>query len=202
MQALRGGAWPGGRLSLGLGTPSAGAFSFGTRAGGRINKRGDAVLRDRGVKMDQNSMVRASLGELVMICRNAHDGFQAAAKHLQAEELKILLAQFASQSAVFADELQAVVQRRTEAAAVSESEPTGAMLHRGWINLEAAAASGSAYEVLAECARGEESTLATYKRVLLREFPADIRQVLETQLTAVRATHECIKALRDAELPW
>ncbi len=150
--------------------------------------------------MDQNSIVRASLGELVMLCSNAYDGFQAAAKYVQAVEVKILLSQFASQSALFADELQAVSRRRTEASAVSESEPTGAMLHRGWINLDAAAASGSSYEILAECDRGEESMLATYKRVLLRELPEDIRQILETQLTAVRATHECIKALRDAEL--
>ncbi len=145
-------------------------------------------------------MVRASLGELVVICRNAHDGFQAASKHLQADEVKILLSQFASQGALFANELQAVSRCRTEAAVVSESEPTGAMLHRGWINLDAAAASGSSYEVLAECERGTESMLATYKRVLLRDLPDDIRQILETQLTSMQATHECVKALRDAEM--
>ena len=47
-------------------------------------------------------------------------------------------------------------------------------------------------EVLADCERGEESTPGTYKKVLLRELPEDLRQILEK--------HECIKALRDAEL--
>ncbi len=55
-------------------------------------------------------------------------------------------------------------------------------------------------KVLAECERREESTPGTYKRVLLRELPQDLRQILETQWTAVRATHEGSKALRDAEL--
>jgi uncharacterized protein (TIGR02284 family) len=145
-----------------------------------------------------NSEVRDVLGDLIQICKDGQEGFQNAAEHMEASDVKSLLAAYSLQRSEFAGALQA------EAHGLGEHDPknsgsVSAGLHRGWFNLKAAIAGNDLHAILAECERGEDAAVAAYKKALMKgELPADIRRVIERQFVEVLAAHDAVKALRDA----
>lgn len=72
-------------------------------------------------------------------------------------------------------------------------------LHRGWINLKTVIAGRDQRAILEECERGEDIALAVYKEALASELPHPIREVIEKQQTAILATHDQVKILRDVK---
>lgn len=139
------------------------------------------------------------LSGLVSTCRDGQEGFRTASECVAEDpELKMLLASFSLQRAKFAGELE------TQLINIGEHHPetggasiTGAA-HRGWINLKAAMTRADNHAILAECERGEDAAVAEYNKALTHELSEPVREIVQQQRQEVVATHNTIRALRDA----
>jgi uncharacterized protein (TIGR02284 family) len=148
--------------------------------------------------MQSNSELRSTLNHLIQTCRDGQEGFLTAAENVKGDELKRLFNECSLQRAKFTGELQ------TAAHGLGDSNPENASsvsgtLHRGWINLKTAIGGRDQHAILEECERGEDVAVAQYKKALASELPGDIREMIQHQHAAVLATHDRIKALRDAK---
>ena len=141
------------------------------------------------------------LNLLVQVSKDAEQGYQAAALDVADPSLARLFADYAAQRMKFVVELQQRVKLfRGEPA---KSGTLAGTLHRGWLGLQAALASGDAYAVLAECERGEDLALGVYRDGLgMADLDADSRRLIQKQYEAVQAAHDRVRQLRDrAEQP-
>ena len=72
-------------------------------------------------------------------------------------------------------------------------------LYRAWMDVRAVFSGHDRHAVLANCERGEDAAQSAYKEALSdNNVPAYIRTMLEEQKQTLRASHDEIKALRDA----
>jgi uncharacterized protein (TIGR02284 family) len=72
-------------------------------------------------------------------------------------------------------------------------------LYRAWMDVRAVFTGHDRHTVLANCERGEDAAQNAYKEALNENnVPAYIRTLLEEQKQTLRASHDQIKALRDA----
>ena len=72
-------------------------------------------------------------------------------------------------------------------------------LYRAWMDVKAVFSGHDRHTVLANCERGEDAAQNAYKDALNENnVPAYIRTMLEEQKQMLRASHDEIKALRDA----
>jgi len=72
-------------------------------------------------------------------------------------------------------------------------------LYRAWMDVRAVFCGNDRYAVLANCERGEDAAQNAYEEALSdNNVPAYIRTMLEQQKQTLRASHDEIKALRDA----
>ena len=148
--------------------------------------------------MDSNLTPRATLSELIQICRDGQEGFLTAAENVDADDIKLILNEYSLQRAKFVGELQSASHALGDSNPENSSSISGTM-HRGWINLKIAVIGRDRYTILTECEKGEESAVGAYKKLLLREIPTDVRHIVERQYSAIQAAHNLVKALRDAE---
>ncbi|MEP6668776.1 MAG: PA2169 family four-helix-bundle protein [Chthoniobacter sp.] len=147
--------------------------------------------------MHSNSDLRSTLNHLIQTCRDGQEGFLTAAENVQGVELKQLFNECSLQRAKFTGELQAAAHGLGDSNPENASSVAGT-LHRGWINLKTAIGGRDQQAILAECERGEDSAVAEYQKTLAQEMPKDIREIVEHQHAAIVATHDRVKALRDA----
>jgi uncharacterized protein (TIGR02284 family) len=150
--------------------------------------------------MPSNLELRATLNELIQSCRDSHEGFLTAAENIEAGDVKNLLNHCSLERAKFAGELQTASHELGDSTPEYAGSAVGA-LHRGWINLKTAIMGRSAHGILVECERGEDRAVAEYQKILQRKLPANIREIVERQYSAIQATHHRLKAMRDAEAP-
>jgi uncharacterized protein (TIGR02284 family) len=70
-------------------------------------------------------------------------------------------------------------------------------VHRGWVNLKAAAAGRTDLAILEECERGEDVAKARYRKALEAQLPDDIRTIVQKQYDGVQRNHDQVRDLRD-----
>lgn len=143
--------------------------------------------------MADNAKVIAALNELIETCRDGQEGFRTAAEGVTRTELKTLFYDLAQERARFVGELQTDVRRLG-----GDPEDTGsvaASLHRGWMNIRGAVAGSDDAAIVAECERGEDTAVASYRGALEIDLPAHIRSVVERQYAEVKKAHDRIRAL-------
>jgi len=109
----------------------------------------------------------------------------------------MLLSSFSLQRAKFAGDLEAQLIVMGEHEPPRDSSLKGAA-HRGWINLKAAMTRADNHAVLAECERGEDVAMAEYNDALSTRLPEPVREMIMRQRQEVIATHNTVRALRDA----
>jgi uncharacterized protein (TIGR02284 family) len=148
--------------------------------------------------MQSNSELRSTLNDLIQTCRDGQEGFLTAAENVQGEELKKVFNECSLQRAKFTGELQQAAHDLGNSNPENSSSVSGT-LHRGWINLKTAIGGRDQHAILAECERGEDAAVEEYKKALALELPANIRDTIQHQHAAILATHDRIKALRDAK---
>ena len=72
-------------------------------------------------------------------------------------------------------------------------------IYRAWMDVRVVFSGHDRHAVLANCERGEDAAQNAYKHALSdKKVPAYIRTMLEEQKQKLRASHDKIKALRDA----
>lgn len=151
----------------------------------------------RCVGMQSNSQLRSTLNDLIQTCRDGQEGFLTAAENVEGDALKKLFNECSLQRAKFTGELQELAHSLGDSNPENSSSVSGT-LHRGWINLKTAIGGRDRHAILAECERGEDIAVKEYDKVLALKLPANIREVIQHQHTAILATHDRVKALRDA----
>lgn len=147
----------------------------------------------------QQEQTVSILRELIETCRDGQEGFRTASECVADDpELKMLLSSFSLQRAKFAGELEAKSIAMGEHHPEQEGPSFSGAVHRGWMNLKAAVTRGDNHAILAECERGEDVAKKAYTDALDHELPEPVREVILSQRQEIIATHNTIRALRDA----
>ncbi|RDC54530.1 PA2169 family four-helix-bundle protein [Pedobacter chinensis] len=139
------------------------------------------------------------LNDLIEINNDRADGFDKASKDLKDEniDLKATFDKLSSDSRTNVTELAGLVGRN------GETPDTGntvlGTLHRAWIDIKASFGGDDRHSILAECERGEDAIKKAYKDALQEnDLGEEVRSVLLKQQEGIIASHDAIKALRDA----
>jgi uncharacterized protein (TIGR02284 family) len=135
------------------------------------------------------------LNDLLENARDGEFGFRASAEAVKTAQLKLLFGERAAVCRAAADELaQLVAQYGGEPA---DGGSTGGAMHRGWVRLKDAVGANGEASILNECERGEDASLARYRKALAQALPADVRTVVERQAQGAQRNHDEVKRLRD-----
>jgi len=147
------------------------------------------------------STTTSVLDNVIETLKDGHEGFRSAAAEAPSPALKTLFGEYSLQRNQFAGELQGLARSAGERDPADTGSVAGAV-HRGWINLKAAVSKQDAHAILAECERGEDVAIESYKKALgTPDLPSHIADTLKHQLEAVEAAHIRIRGLRDELAP-
>jgi uncharacterized protein (TIGR02284 family) len=145
-----------------------------------------------------NEKVVNTLNELIETCRDGQNGFKEAAENVKNPELKSFFNQIAAERAQFITELQLEVRRL--GGDPEKSGSTAGTLHRVWMDIKGTLTGKDDHAILAECERGEDSAVNTYKNALKENvLPTNIRPLAERQFRSIQLTHDRIKQMRDSK---
>lgn len=137
------------------------------------------------------------INDVIETLKDGQEGFRTASGDVPSSELKELFSKLSLQRSEFAGELQSLARSYGDKDPTDSGSVAGA-LHRGWIDLKTALASRDEHAVLAECERGEDAAVSTYRKALEEtELSAEVRAVLEKQASQVKTAHDHIRNLCD-----
>jgi uncharacterized protein (TIGR02284 family) len=139
------------------------------------------------------------LNDLIAINNDRIDGYEKAIEEAKASDsdLKSLFTSMIDESRkirlALANEVQSLGGEYDRGTTASGK------LYRAWMDVKAVFTGHDRHTVLANCERGEDAAQNAYKDALNENnVPAYIRTMLEGQKQELRASHDKIKALRDA----
>jgi len=138
------------------------------------------------------------LNDLVEINNDRIVGYERALKELKDgdADLKSLFTSMIDESRKIRVDLAGEVQAlggEFEAGTTASGK-----LYRAWMDVKAVFTGNSRHSILANCEYGEDAAQNAYKEALEGDLPAYIRTTLEAQKQMLKASHDRIKALRDA----
>lgn len=142
--------------------------------------------------METEEIVDA-LNELIAICKDGEQGYQTAAKVMEADEHQPLFEQYSAQRHRFATDLQAEVNRLGGIPG-KEGDLAGTV-HRAWINLKAVASGRDTAAILTECVAGEKAAVDVYAEITQKELTPEIYALVDQQYQAIKAARDRIQAL-------
>ena len=152
-------------------------------------------LHSREFSNMNNDEVVSTLNNLIETCKDGQQGFKSAAEGVEKTQLKTFFYEMDQQRSQFVGELQSLVRELG-----GDPEKTGSIagaIHRGWINIKSVVTGKDELAILNEAERGEDVAKNTYKEALEKALPANILAVVQNQYTAVQASHDTVKKLRD-----
>jgi uncharacterized protein (TIGR02284 family) len=138
----------------------------------------------------------ALLNTLLQCCLDAHDGYQAASRHVDDMDVKRLFGHFALERKRFGEELGLVIE--SLGGTPRERGSVKGALHRGWIELAGEMDEPLRGSVLKECVRGEALSVRHYEDALARGLPPEARHLAERQLQGIREARDKVAALEAA----
>lgn len=145
-----------------------------------------------------NAQTIRTLNELIIVSRDGEKGFQICAAHVRDERLKALFLDRACACAQAVDELQALV-RSLGGEPAQEGSAFGTM-HRRWVDVRATFSSDDDATIVAECERGEDYALETYRNALDDHLPDFVRRIVLQQFEGVMNNHDQIRTLGSEQL--
>ncbi|HYD79040.1 MAG TPA: PA2169 family four-helix-bundle protein [Paucimonas sp.] len=144
--------------------------------------------------MDKDDII-STLNDLIETCKDGEAGFRSCAAEIRDTQTKSFLESRAQTCAAAAGELQGLV------ISYGGDPETGSSLsgalHRRWIDIKSAVTGHDDHAILAECERGEDIAVKSYRNALEKVLPAEVRNVVERQYQGVLRNHDQVKALRD-----
>jgi uncharacterized protein (TIGR02284 family) len=143
--------------------------------------------------MPTNAQTIRTLNELIVVSRDGEKGFRTCAEHVRSNVLKALFIERARACASAVEELQAVV-RELGGEPAKDSSTFGA-LHRRWLDVRATFSSADDATIVAECERGEDYALETYRNALDDHLPDFVRRIVLQQFEGVMNNYEQIRIL-------
>jgi uncharacterized protein (TIGR02284 family) len=141
--------------------------------------------------------VTETLEKLVDVLRDGHKGFTEIGNHIKDESARLFFMQETQVRAEFAAELENELHR-LGVKDVHQSGMISGAAHRSWGELKAKLGGGDR-TLLATAEQGEDAAIAAYDAALKEHLPGDIRNVLLTQFSHIKAAHDKVKFLRDSK---
>jgi len=145
--------------------------------------------------MTMTDKLTSILNDLVETSKDGEQGFRTAAKDTKDAELREVFLKRAENCAKGAADLQQLISRL--GGDPQERGSIAGAVHRGWVNLKAAATGRSDLAILEECERGEDVAKARYRKALEEKLPDDVRLIVQQQYDGVQRNHDQIRDLRD-----
>lgn len=142
-----------------------------------------------------------TINELIKTCHDGENGFETAANGVEDSALKAEFLEYSRQRRQFAADLRMLLSDAGIGDSGDEPATGGsvaAALHRGWINLKQAVTTNDRHAVLAECERGEDSAVETYREALNAGLPNPFADIVSAQYEQIQRAHDRVKALRDS----
>jgi len=140
--------------------------------------------------------IASVLESLIETVRDSQELYLSAGEDVKNPAFKTMFGELAAQRREFAGELQLLAADLGKETQVTSS--VGGAIHRGWMDIKAALASGDEHTVLAECERGEDYTVKEYRDALTgADLSPRMREVIDGQFQLIRASHERMRRLRD-----
>ncbi|MGN6511717.1 MAG: PA2169 family four-helix-bundle protein [Chitinophaga sp.] len=139
------------------------------------------------------------LNDLIAIHNDRIAGYEKALKELKAEDndLQTLFTGMIGESQDIRETLAAEV--RATGGDVTTGTTAAGSIYRAWRDVRAAFSGNDRKTVLANCEAGEDAAQNAYRMALKDDgLPSYLRGVLTSQMQSLRASHDEVKALRDA----
>jgi uncharacterized protein (TIGR02284 family) len=138
-------------------------------------------------------MVIKALKELADNACDAELGFIEAAGHTQTPALVAVFERSAQSWRAAAAELQE--QSGRMGAPVEDAGTVAAAAQRVWLQIRSLFGGASDETLLAECVRGEEAALSSYRMALQQNLPAEIHALVQQQFERTQRNHDLIRSL-------
>lgn len=149
--------------------------------------------------MEANKEFIEVLNDLIRINHDRTEGYHKAVEELKPTDidLKTMFSNMANTSVQYANALAAEV-RNLGGTPASDSTQSG-KLYRVWMDIRSGMSARDRKSVLALCEFGEDAAQKAYNLALESdaEIPANIRQVIVEQKTALKSSHDVVKRYRD-----
>jgi uncharacterized protein (TIGR02284 family) len=136
-----------------------------------------------------------TLNDLLENARDGALGFREAAEHARSERLKQLFRRRAETCTNAAMELQE--QLRRLGGKIEEGGTVTGAAHRVWTHIRGLFGGASDETMLNECERGEDASLARYRKALKANLPHDMHALVLRQFEEVQRNHDMIRTMRD-----
>jgi uncharacterized protein (TIGR02284 family) len=141
----------------------------------------------------ENKAVRT----VIEVLHDGEKGFKSLGEELKDSAAK---SYFMEESAIrgrFASELESALSSST-GKNVSEGGTASGAIHRAWGEMKAKM-GGSDHTLLETAEQGEDAAKKAYEEVLgMKDVPAPVQSILRKQQTHILASHDWVKAMRDA----
>jgi len=150
--------------------------------------------------MENNSEVVEVLNDLILINNDRIAGYEKTydeTKDIETD-LKALFQKLAGDSREYVTQLSGEVQKLGGEPA--DGTMLSGKLYRVWMDVRAVFSTDNRRAVLENAESGEDAAQKAYAEALENEdLPADIRQLILSQKTALKSSHDMIKKFRDQQ---
>jgi uncharacterized protein (TIGR02284 family) len=143
-----------------------------------------------------NKEVEDALRSVIQSLIDGQEGFQKIGEHLKDETLRRYFAAESLKRAQFRGDIEEVLHLEG-VHDVKESGTFGGAVNRTWGDLKAHLGAGD-HALLETSEAGEDAAKKAYEKVLEKELPLHIKQLLTTQYAHVQDSHDYVKAARDS----
>lgn len=145
----------------------------------------------------QQGKTAAVLEDLVKINNDRIEGYEKAMKQAEDEDLKMLFGRMLDESRQYRDELNKFLGGPGEE---REQDTTMAgKIYRTWMDVKVSFGGNDRHSILASCEFGEDAAQKSYRQALEQDLPDDIHATVTKQHSALKASHDKIRHLRDIE---
>jgi len=146
---------------------------------------------------DRSDIVDA-LRDLINTCRDGEKGFQEAANRVNNAQFKTMFHDISQERGRFARELEGeLASVNPDKTGKDEGHVVGS-LHRAWIETKTSLGAGD-QAILEWLEQGEDYAKKKYEGAQGKALPAGTLAMVRRQAQSVQATHDRVKALRDAK---
>lgn len=149
--------------------------------------------------MNNTKDITGVLNDLIKINIDRITGYEKAIKDLDSSEVKLkaLFSKVSEDSVEIKSQLtESVVKLGGEPA---DDRTLPGTIYQAWMDVKATFSGHDTTSTLEACEFGEDAAQRAYKdaQKAAEEFPADIKQMINTQKTQLRKSHDIIKSERD-----
>ena len=137
------------------------------------------------------------LGDLIQINNDRIIGYEKAIRDSKPEDtdLKILYATMVAESHRMQIALASEVQ--TLGGEIEQRTTTSGKIYRAWNDIKAMFTGRDRHATLVNCENSEEATQSAYRQALDHDLPSYIRELLNRQQEALKASLEDIRSTRE-----